>query len=296
MSLVTFLSDYGLQDEYVGVCHGVILSRAPRAQIIDITHCVPPQQIATGALLLAAALAYMPPAVHLAVVDPGVGAVGADARRAVAIACVAQEGTRPHYLVGPDNGLLLPAARRLGAIAEVVEIGDSRARIQPTSATFHGRDIFAPVAGALAAGARLEQLGEPLAPELLVELPPAARPARAAGALRATVLQIDAFGNLTFDLAPQALEELSLELGAEVVIEAPGRSDRTPAKAGLRARVGRTFADVPAGDAILHVDSRNLLALAINRGSAAQALAVGNGTQLLIRPAHPARARAPRRR
>ena len=281
MSFVTFLSDYGLQDEYVGVCHGVILRSAPQAQIIDITHSIPRHEIAAGALLLAAALPYMPAAVHLAVVDPG---VGASARRAVALACRPRHGGETHHLVGPDNGLLPAAARRLGEITEVVEISDSPVRLQPTSATFHGRDIFAPVAGALAAGTPLAQLGQPLAASLLVELPSATDARERKDALPATVVHVDAFGNLTLDLDPQALLAAGCIPGAELLIEplpAPGEpAQRQP----LRARLGRTFSDVEPGGAVLHTDSRNLLALAINCGSAAQALGVRHKAKLLIWP------------
>ncbi|HLI31972.1 MAG TPA: SAM-dependent chlorinase/fluorinase [Solirubrobacteraceae bacterium] len=293
MSFVTFLSDYGLQDEYVGVCHGVILRRAPQAQIIDITHSIPRHEIAAGALLLAAALPYTPAAVHLAVVDPG---VGASARRAVAIACRPRQGGETHHLVGPDNGLLPAAARRLGEITEVVEISDSPVRLQPTSATFHGRDIFAPVAGALAAGTPLRALGEPLAARSLVELPSAAGAPARKDALPATVVHVDAFGNLTLDLAPQALLAAGCKPGAELQIEplpAPGeRAQRPP----LRARLGSTFSDVPPGAAVLHTDSRNLLALAINCGSAAQALGVGHRARLLIRLADDGHERSRRAR
>lgn len=285
MSCVSFLSDYGLRDEYVGVCHGVILRQAPQARIIDITHCVPRHQIGVGALLLAAAIPYLPATVHLAVVDPGVGGSGASARRAVAIACRPRECGGLQYLVGPDNGLLIAAARRLGEITEAVEISNSAVRLQPTSATFHGRDIFAPVAGALAAGAPLAQLGEPLAAQQLVELPQSTGSTRSDGALLATVAHVDAFGNITFDLAAEALGLLGAAPGAEVLVKSLPGAGQAAGAAALRARLGSTFADVQPGCAVLHVDSRNLLALAINCGSAAQALGVPAGAQLLICPA-----------
>src|SRR3954451_11809384 len=139
--VITFLSDYGPGDEYVGVVHGAIASIAPDARVIDLGHGVPPQDVRTGARRLARALPYVPAGVHLAVVDPGVGG----ARRALAL----RAGER--LLVGPDTGLLGRAAERCGGVAGAVDVGASRGRLEPVSATFHGRDVFAPVAGRLAA-------------------------------------------------------------------------------------------------------------------------------------------------
>src|SRR5437588_2047398 len=135
--IITFLSDYGLQDEFVGVCHGVIARRCPRARVIDLTHGIPPQDVRAGALALAAALPFVPAGVHLAVVDPGVGAVGSQhARRAVALRTAAEN----RLLVGPDNGLLMAAADRFGGVTESVDISDSPERAAELSRTFHGRD------------------------------------------------------------------------------------------------------------------------------------------------------------
>src|SRR4051794_32795325 len=155
--VITFLSDYGPGDEYVGVVHGVIASIAPRARIIDLGHGVPPQDVRTGARRLARALPFTPPGIHLAVVDPGVGT----ARRAVAL----RAGDR--LLVGPDNGLLVEGLE----IDAAVEISNSPWRLEPVSATFHGRDIFAPVTARLAAGEAFEAAGEPIDPATLVRLP-----------------------------------------------------------------------------------------------------------------------------
>src|SRR3954470_17253660 len=141
VTTVTFLSDYGAGDEFAGVVEGVIARLAPDARLIHLGHGVPPQDVRTGARRLARALPYVPAGVHLAVVDPGVGG----ARRGLAI----RAGDR--WLVGPDNGLLVPAAEALG-IEEVVDVGESEWRLQPVSATFHGRDVFAPVAAHLARG------------------------------------------------------------------------------------------------------------------------------------------------
>ncbi|HYB24188.1 MAG TPA: SAM-dependent chlorinase/fluorinase, partial [Solirubrobacteraceae bacterium] len=140
--VITFLSDYGLLDEFVGVCHGVIARRCPSARVIDLTHAIPRHDVRAGAIVLRSAVPFLPAGVHLAIVDPGVSAVGRHARRSVAMRTVEQD----RMFVGPDNGLLMPAAERLGGVAEAVDIGLSPERLEPVSRTFHGRDIFAPVA------------------------------------------------------------------------------------------------------------------------------------------------------
>src|SRR5690349_764796 len=152
---ITFLSDFGLKDEFVGTCHGVMKRFAPEAEIIDVTHGIPPQAILQGALVLANTLPYMPVGVHLAVVDPGVGG----GRRAVAL-----RDRDGRLFVGPDNGLLLPAAERAG-IDEVRELANPEYALESISRTFHGRDLFAPAAAHLANGVALEELGPSLAAE-----------------------------------------------------------------------------------------------------------------------------------
>jgi S-adenosylmethionine hydrolase len=160
--VITFLSDYGLDDDFVGVCHGVIARIAPEARVIDVSHGVPRHDIRSGALMLRRALPYFPAGVHLAVVDPEVGA----ARRAVALR-TAEEG---RLMVGPDNGLMSLAAMRFGGVIEAVDLVRSPFRLEPTAATFHGRDIFAPIAAHLAAGTPLAEAGDPLDPGELVRL------------------------------------------------------------------------------------------------------------------------------
>jgi S-adenosylmethionine hydrolase len=240
---VTLLTDYGLQDEFVGVCHGVIARIAPDARVIDLTHGVPRHDVRAGALALRRALPYTPPGVHVAVVDPGVGGP----RRAVALRC----GDR--LLVGPDNGLLVPAAQRCGGVTEAVDIGGSQWRLQPVSATFHGRDVFAPVAAHLAAGGALADAGTQIDPATLVtpELP---APRRDGDVLVAHVLGFDAFGNVLLDAAPDDLP------AGDVRIR------------GRRVARGTTFGDVPAGELVLYVDSSDTVALAVNQGSARELL------------------------
>ena len=169
---ISFLSDYGNEDEFVGVCHAVIARRCPEARVIDLDHAIPRHDVLAGALTLAASVRFLPAGVVLAVVDPGVGGE----RRALALRSVEGE----QLFVGPDNGLLMAAVERLGGVAEAVEISDSGERLEPTSETFHGRDVFAPVAGALAAGETLAGVGEPVPAEGIVrlELPRARRDER----------------------------------------------------------------------------------------------------------------------
>jgi S-adenosyl-L-methionine hydrolase (adenosine-forming) len=270
--VVTFLSDYGSGDEFVGVCHGVIARRCPTARVIDLTHAIPRHDLQTGAEVLRSGLPYMPAGVHLGVVDPDVGAVGAHARRAVALR-TAEEG---RLLVGPDNGLLMPAAELLGGAVEAVDIGCSPERLEPVSRTFHGRDIFAPVAGALAAGAGLAAVGEPLAVDGLrrLELPSAHI---GDGVLRAHVLRCDNFGNLILDADAEQLAALGVGLGETMTVGHAGRIHTV--------RYGSTFADVPAGELLGYEDAQRMLALAVNRGSAAELLGAERGDELMVRAA-----------
>ncbi len=189
--LITFLSDYGLADEFVGVVHGVIARLAPEARVIDLTHGVPRHDTVAGALALERALPFTPAGVHLAVVDPEVGA----RRRAVAVRTAEED----RLLVGPDNGLLMAAAARFGGVVEAVEISRSPWRLEPVSATFHGRDVFAPVAARLAAGEALADAGEPMEVDDLVglELPTATVED---GTITAHVIAVDGFGNVLLDV------------------------------------------------------------------------------------------------
>jgi S-adenosyl-L-methionine hydrolase (adenosine-forming) len=275
--VITFLSDFGHEDEFVGVCHGVIARRCPAARVIDVSHGVAPQDVRAGALMLRASLPYMPPAVHLAIVDPGVGidahAAGGDpGRRAVALATAQAD----QFLVGPDNGVLWPAAEELGGIVGAADVGRSRERLEPVSATFHGRDVFAPVAAALACGLTLEEVGEPIQAQGLTRLELTAALMRD-GALHARVLDVDRFGNLTLDATMEQLSQLGAGGDAEIEVQ-------QGAQASTTARCGRTFGDAPAGGLVAHEDSRRRLSLAVNRGSAASLLGAGPGDELVLRP------------
>lgn len=261
--VVTLLTDYGLDDEFVGVCHGVIAGICPAARIIDITHGIAPQDVLGGALRLAAALPFLPVGVHMAVVDPGVGSD----RRAVAARC--RDG---RVLVGPDNGLLWLGSEGAGGVAEAVEISESPVRFQPVSATFHGRDIFAPVAAHLAVGRALAELGEPIDPGALVRLEPPA-PRVEDGRVQATVMLVDRFGNLELNCRDGEGAEVASRLGAEVEIRSH------------RGRYVRTFADAAPGQLILYKGSSGRLAVAVNQGSAAERLNLKIGEELVIGPA-----------
>ena len=260
---VTFLSDFGLQDDFVGTCHGVIKRIAPETQIIDVTHGIPAQQVLQGALVLANTLSYLPVGVHLAVVDPGVGT----SRRALALRD--REG---RLYVGPDNGLLLPAAERAG-IEAAHELANPQYALGTISRTFHGRDLFAPAAAHLSLGVPLEELGPPLATDVLVRLDlpePDVAPAR----IVATVLYVDSFGNVALNLTREHVDVVGIVPGRQVELDLGGER--------FYAVATRTFADARAGDIMLYEDSYGKMSVAISGGSAAEMLQVRVGQSLRI--------------
>jgi len=256
---ISVTTDYGLRDGFAAACHGVIARLAPAVRVIDVTHEVPPQQIRHGAMALAQTVPFLPESVHLAVVDPGVGTT----RRGVVV--VAERG----LLVGPDNGLLLPAADVLGGVQVAYELTEPAFRLPVTSATFHGRDIFAPAAAHLALGAEPSSFGARA--EDLVRLP---EPLLAAfpGKLVTEVLTVDHFGNVQLAATPADLGLSGLTGSVSVHSE----------RVAITAVIGRTFADAPAGTAVLYTDSAGRLAVAINGGSAAGLLALGPSQECTI--------------
>lgn len=274
--LVSLTTDFGLTDPSVGICKGVILSIVPDAQIVDVSHGIARQSIIQGASLLQVALPYLPVGVHMAVVDPGVGT----GRRPVAL-----RTGRGDFLVGPDNGLLIPAAGSLGGVAACHELAAERYRHSPVSATFHGRDVFAPAAGHLAAGVAIEDLGPAVDPTSLVRLDlPAAIVGE--GTLRATVVGIDAFGSAQL-LADRA--ELESAVGPLtpgdrllLVSEDPGRSIEGSGRS-IEATWHRTYGEAAEGEPIVLVDSYGRLAVAVNMGSAAAALGLAVGKRIEVR-------------
>ena len=244
---ITFLSDYGQADDFVGTCHGVMAGICPDARILDITHGISRHDARAGALVLRNTLPYFPAGVHLAVVDPEVGRD----RRAVALRTAEED----RILVGPDNGLLSLAAERFGGVVEAADIGRSPWRLEPVSATFHGRDIFAPVAAHLALG---EEPDGEIDPASLIRLE---RLVASEGA--AIVLEVDGFGNLRLD-APAGTAAARVN-GHDVVN-------------------AHTFSDVAPGKLVLYADSDGGLALAVNGGSAAAWLGVTAGDEVRFEP------------
>ncbi len=260
---ITFLSDFGLKDDFVGTCHGVMKRIAPEAQIIDITHGIPPQAVLQGALVLANTVGFMPVGVHLAIVDPGVGGP----RRPLVL-----RDEEDRLYVGPDNGLLLPAAGR-GGIAAAHELANPDYALETISRTFHGRDLFSPAAAHLARGVPLEALGPPVDPESLVQLD-VPQLVIADGSIVATLLYVDSFGNIALNLTRDDVEGLGIASGTRVEIELAGER--------YYAVMARTFADARSGDVILYEDSYKNMSLAISRGSAARMLHAAPGQEIRI--------------
>jgi S-adenosyl-L-methionine hydrolase (adenosine-forming) len=263
MTFVTFLTDFGLQDDFVGTCHGVIARIAPEARVIDLTHGIPPQAVLQGALVLANTAPYLPVGVHLAVVDPGVGS----ARRPIAVRT--EDG---RFFVGPDNGLLMLAADELG-VAAAYELSNERYRLPQVSHTFHARDVFAPAAAHIAVGVPLEELGPQIDPADLVRL---AVPEPEAGRTQVSteVLVIDRFGNVSTNARREHVAALGVQAGGRVEIRLT--LDR------YYATVAETFADAPAGELLLYEDSYGLMTLAISNGDAAKLTGVGLGDEIRI--------------
>ena len=255
--LVTLLTDFGARDTYVGVMKGVILGIAPAARLVDLTHEVPAQAITVGALLLRNAVTYFPAGtIHLAVVDPGVGSM----RDPVAVL------TERGVLIGPDNGLLSPSAVLMG-LRGVWRLDREELFRSPISATFHGRDIFAPVAAHLAAGLPIERVGRRLSglhPLLLPE-------SRADhGTVHGQVLYVDHFGNLITNVPAATLESFP----AQKVSVTIGRMVIRP--------LSSTYASVPHGSPVLLVGSWGMLEIAIRNGRAADVLDAVDGTSVTV--------------
>ena len=272
--VIGFLTDFGL-DGAAAICRGVMLSIARDAQIVDISHTVRKFAIGDGAYLLQSALPWLPVGVHVAVVDPGVGTD----RRPVAI-----RTHRGDVLVGPDNGLLLPAAERLGGIAQVRLVENREWMLPRTSATFHGRDVFAPVAARLAAGAPFDAVGPEIELASLARLDlPEATVER--GRLATGVTYVDSFGNLRLAGGPAELRAAlgEVEPGAGLILEigAPGAGGRR----WEHLRWRRTFGEASAGELLAYEDSAGNIAVAVSNGDAAGRLGAGTGARIGIRRA-----------
>lgn len=260
---ITFLTDYGYDDEYVGVCHAVIAQRSPDSRIFDITHGIERHDVRSGALVLRRSLPYFPAGVHLAVVDPQVGGE----RRGIAVRTADED----RIFVAPDNGLVSLAAQRFGGIVEAVDISGTQQRLEPTAATFHGRDIFSPVAAHLAAGGHLADCGTPLDPDEVVVLEmPLARAED--DELITHALTIDTFGNVTLDVEHEELAAFGLRLGQLLSVN------------GNDAPYVASYIDVPVGALLVYEDAYRSLAVAVNRGSAAEMLSLAIDDEVRITP------------
>ena len=271
--VISFLTDFG-PDSAAAICRGVMLSIARDAQIVDISHSVRKYAIADGAYLLTIALPWMPVGVHVAVVDPGVGT----ARRPIAI-----RTTRGDVLIGPDNGLLVPAAEALGGIVEARVIQNRDWMLPETSSTFHGRDIFAPSAANLANGGRYEEIGTRVAPDSLVRLP-ISEPIARDGGLDSAVLYVDSFGNLRLAGVPDDLHRAIGELTAGRELEVEFGAANGSGAFTERTQWARTFGDIPVGAPLVYEDSFGHLAYADNPGNVAARLKIATGRPVRIRP------------
>jgi S-adenosylmethionine hydrolase len=260
---VSFLTDYGLDDGFVAACHGVAARLAPDVRIIDVTHLVPPGDVRRGAAVLAQTVPYLPPAVHVAVVDPGVGT----SRRGVAIAA------GESVFVGPDNGVLSWAVAAAGGASAAVSLTNRRLWLGRVAATFHGRDIFMPVAAHLATGVELTDGGEPIDIDDLVTLPPPARQLRDTTA-EGEVLTVDRFGNVQLTITAEDAGQIGIEPGKVVLVKA-GRHQLT-----LPYR--EMFGAVAPGELVAYADGAGLVSIAVNGGNAAQRLALPPGARVSI--------------
>lgn len=265
--MISFLSDYGYCDEFVGVVHGVIARIAPEVRVVDVTHGIEPGAVRAGALALTRALAYLPDGVVLAVVDPGVGTD----RRAIAVE------TRERTFIGPDNGLLAPAVALDGGARLIVAVEKSAFRLPSAGSTFDGRDVFAPAAAVLACGeAAVGDLGPPVeGDEVVPLLLPLVE--HAADGLQAEILWQDRFGNLQTNASPGDLAAIETGPGGDVTVEAGGTSRVLPWRPA--------FADVEPGEGVIVTDSQGLVTIAVRAGSAAERFGLGAGTAVVLRGA-----------
>lgn len=261
---ITFLSDYGLDDAFVGVCHGVIARTAPAVRVIDVCHEIAPQDVEQGATTLASAVEYLPEAVHLGIVDPGVGT----SRRGVAV--LTAQGS---ITVGPDNGVASLAWDCLGGVVKAHSIDNSALWLKNPSKTFHGRDIFAPVAAHLATGATLAEVGEEVETESLTRLvlrPPTIDDDHVHGEVRS----VDHFGNLSLNIHRADLEAAGMNIGDTIELRLHGRTLQVP--------FAVTFGEVSPGRTAVCEDSFRRITVAVNLGHAAKTLRAGRGDPVVI--------------
>lgn len=256
---ITFMSDFGLADEFVGVVQGVIARLAPDSRVIDLTHGVPRGDVRAGALALTRAVQYLPEGVVLAVVDPGVGGP----RKAIA----AETGMG--VFIGPDNGLLSPAVALVGGASHIVSIENPEARIPSAGATFAGRDIFAPAAALVASGeATLDDLGPEIDPDsvspLLLPLPEIS-----SNRIVGEAWWVDLYGNVQTNVGPDEMRLAGFRQKEEVTV-AVGSTRH-------RAWWVDTYTDAAEGQLLVHVDSAGLIAFAVRGGRADEVLKLEAG-------------------
>ena len=260
---LSFLTDYGLDDGFVAACHGVAARIAPHAAIIDVTHLVPPGDVRRGAAVLAQTVPYLPPAVHVAVVDPGVGT----ARRGVAVAA------GDSVFIGPDNGLLSWAVTASGGAARAFSLTNRELWLANVMATFHGRDIFMPVAAHLADGTELTATGAEIDVADLITLPAPERLIRDS-AVEGEVLTVDRFGNVQLTITASDAAQIGLKPGTTAHV----RSGRHRMIIPYRDMFGAVAPD----ELVAYADSAGLVAIAVNGGNAAERLGLPPGARVSI--------------
>jgi S-adenosylmethionine hydrolase len=261
---ISFLSDFGLKDEFVGVVHGVLAKLAPESRVIDIGHGTPPGDIKAAALSMTRAIQYLPEGVALVVVDPGVGSD----RKALAVE------TEWGFFVGPDNGVLSPAVAMMGGAHRIVSIDNPEARIPSPGETFHGRDVFAPAAALLASGeAAIQDLGPEVGPDqvqpLLLPLPEID-----GGLVAGEAWWVDRFGNVETNIGPDDLAAIGLAPGATVTMKVGASLHSVPWVA--------SYSEVGAGETLIHVDSAGLIAIAVRDGAADDELNLAAGMAVTL--------------
>lgn len=261
---ISFLSDFGHRDEFVGVVHGVLAKLAPGSRVIDVGHGFPRGNVKSAALALTRAVQYLPEGVCLAVVDPG---VGTDRK---AIAAETPWGT----FVGPDNGLLSPAVAMVGGATKIVSIDNPEAIIPSPGQTFHGRDVFAPAAALIASGeAGIDELGPEVAGEEIVPLLLPLTETEGS-VISGEVWWVDNFGNVQTNIAPEDLQGLGLEIGETITVKVGAVIHSIP-------WVG-SYGDVGEGETLIHVDSVGLLAIAVRGGRADEELNLAEGVAVSL--------------
>jgi len=271
--LITLLTDFGTADSYVGEMRGVLLSRAPAATLIDLTHAVPPGDVRAGAYLFGRIWHRFPSGtVHLAVVDPGVGTE----RRAIAVE------SESGYFLGPDNGLLAPAVAMVGGAVRAVSLTNDEYHLASPGPTFAGRDILAPTAGHLARGVSLSELGEAIDPAGMVP-GLVSLPTDEDGAIVGEVWWVDRFGNCQLNIDPAELQRLGADIGGSLELRFGGQA--------RMARWVRTYADAKPSELVVLVDSYGLVSVALDRRSAAEELGLRGGSALTVVPPPPGGAR-----